>query len=51
MEISISKGQGTRPVSVIQLRGALDGESYQDFINESQKLYDFRNTRPFGGHE
>lgn len=40
MEIIISKDQGTAAVTVIQLRGALDGESYQDFINEAQKLYD-----------
>ncbi len=40
MEIIISKDQGTKPVTVIKLRGALDGEFYQDFINEGQKLYD-----------
>lgn len=40
MEIIISKDQGTASVTVIKLRGALDGESYQDFINEAQKLYD-----------
>ncbi|MGD8404686.1 MAG: STAS domain-containing protein [Anaerolineales bacterium] len=40
MEIIISKDQGTALVTVFQLRGALDGESYQEFINEAQKLYD-----------
>ena len=40
MEISISKDQGTKPVTVIHLRGALDGASYQNFIDEAQKLYD-----------
>ena len=40
MEIIISQKQGANPVTVIQLRGALDGESYQNFINETQKLYD-----------
>jgi anti-anti-sigma factor len=39
MEISISKKQGSKPVTVIHLRGALDGESYQNFIDETQKLY------------
>jgi len=40
MEIIISENQGARPVTVIQVRGALDGESYQNFIDETQKLYD-----------
>lgn len=40
MEIIISNNQGTAPVTVMKLRGALDGESYQDFIDEAQKLYD-----------
>jgi anti-anti-sigma factor len=40
MEIIVSQNQGSSPVSILQLRGALDGESYQDFINEAQKLYD-----------
>ena len=40
MEIIISNNQGTKPVTVLRLRGALDGESYQNFIDETQKLYD-----------
>jgi anti-anti-sigma factor len=40
MEIIISQNQGTTPVTVIQLRGALDGNSYEKFIAEAQKLYD-----------
>jgi len=40
MEIIISENQGEKTVTVIQLRGALDGSSYQDFIDEAQKLYD-----------
>lgn len=40
MEIIFSHKQGTRLVTVIQLRGALDGNSYQNFIDETQKLYD-----------
>lgn len=40
MEIIISEKQGAKPVTVIHLRGALDGESYQNFIDEAQKLYD-----------
>jgi len=40
MEIIVSENQGAKPVTVVQLLGALDGESYQDFIDEAQKLYD-----------
>jgi anti-anti-sigma factor len=40
MEIIISQKQGTSPVTVMQLKGALDGSSYEDFITETQKLYD-----------
>lgn len=40
MEIIISTNQGTKPVTVIKLRGALDGESYQNFLDETQKLYE-----------
>ena len=40
MEIIVSQHQDTSPVTIVQLRGALDGASYQDFINETQKLYD-----------
>jgi anti-anti-sigma factor len=40
MEIVISHNQGTPQVSIMKLRGALDGSSYQDFITEAEKLYD-----------
>jgi len=40
MEIIISQNQGSLPVTIMQLRGALDGSSYQDFISEAEKLYD-----------
>jgi len=40
MEIIISQNQDTSPVTVIQLRGALDGSSYEDFIAEAEKLYE-----------
>ena len=40
MEIVISQNQDTAPVTIMKLRGALDGESYQDFLSETQKLYD-----------
>ena len=40
MEIIISQNQDTSPVSIMQLRGALDGSTYEQFITEAQKLYD-----------
>ena len=40
MEIIISHKQGAASVSVMQLRGALDGSSYEKFIAEAQELYD-----------
>ena len=40
MEIAISKREGTLPVSVMQLRGALDSSTYEQFINEAQALFD-----------
>jgi anti-anti-sigma factor len=40
MEIIISHNEGTPPVAVMQLRGALDGSTYEYFISEAQKLYD-----------
>jgi len=40
MEIIISQDQETSPVTVIRLRGALDGSSYQSFITEAEKLFD-----------
>ena len=32
MEIVISQNQDMAPVTIMKLRGALDGESYQDFV-------------------
>jgi len=40
MEIIISQNQDTSPVSIMQLKGALDGNTYEYFITEAQKLYD-----------
>jgi len=40
MEIIISQNQGSLPVTIMQLRGALDGSSDRDFISEAEKLYD-----------
>jgi hypothetical protein len=40
MEIIISQKQDNSPVTVMQLRGALDGSSYENFITEAQNLYD-----------
>ena len=40
MEIIISQKQGTSPVAVMELKGSLDGSSYENFITEAQKLYD-----------
>ena len=39
MEIIISQNQDTSPVTVMQLRGALDGSSYEAFITEAEELY------------
>ena len=40
MEINISQNQDTPHVNIMQLRGDLDGSSYEYFIDEAQKLYD-----------
>jgi len=40
MEIIISQNQDTSPVTIMQLRGALYGSSYEKFITDAQKLYD-----------
>ena len=41
MEIIISQPQDTTsPVSIMQLKGSLDGTNYEHFITEAQKLYD-----------
>jgi anti-anti-sigma factor len=40
MEIIVSQNQGTPSVSIMQLRGALDGSTYERFITEAQNLYD-----------
>ena len=39
MEIIISQSQDSSPVTIMKLQGALDGSSYQHFIDEAQKLY------------
>ena len=40
MEIVISQNQDTPKVSVMKLRGPLDGSTYEFFITEAEKLYD-----------
>ena len=40
MEIQILENQDTSGVSVIQLKGVLDGSTYQEFIAEAEKLFD-----------
>lgn len=40
MEIIISQNQANPTMSILQLRGELDGSTYQNFIDEAQKLYD-----------
>ena len=40
MEIIISQNQDAPHVSIMQLRGALDGNSYGYFITEAEKLFD-----------
>ena len=40
MEIIISQNQDASPVSIMQLKGSLDGNTYEHFITEAQKLYD-----------
>lgn len=40
MEIIVSQNQGSPQISVMKLRGALDGNSYEYFIAEAEKLFD-----------
>lgn len=40
MEIIISQDQDSPKISVMKLRGALDGSSYEHFIAEAEKLFD-----------
>jgi anti-anti-sigma factor len=40
MEITISQTQDTSPIVIMQLKGSLDGNTYEQFITEAQKLYD-----------
>ena len=40
MEIVISKSEGNVTVTVMRLSGALDGYTYEQFINEAQALFD-----------
>lgn len=40
MEIIISQNQDTPSVTIMQLRGELDGSSYEKFITEAQNLYE-----------
>ena len=40
MEIIISQSQDTSPVTIMQLKGTLDGSSYEYFITEAEKLFE-----------
>lgn len=40
MEIVASQTQESPGITILQLRGALDGNSYQHLITEAEKLYD-----------
>ena len=40
MEIIISQNQDAPTITIMQLKGALDGNSYQAFITKAEKLYD-----------
>jgi anti-anti-sigma factor len=40
MEIIISQNQDIPDITIMQLRGSLDGNTYEYFISEAQKLYD-----------
>ena len=39
MNISTSQAQGNVPITVIQLDGQLDGQSYQELISKAQELF------------
>jgi anti-anti-sigma factor len=40
MEIIISRNQDIPDITIMQLRGSLDGNSYENFITEAEELYD-----------
>jgi anti-anti-sigma factor len=40
MEIIISQTEDISPIIIMQLKGTLDGSTYEQFITEAQKLYD-----------
>ena len=40
MNITVSQAQGKVPVTVLQLDGELDGQTYQDLISKSKEIYD-----------
>jgi len=40
MDITVSQNQDAPHVSIVHLRGALDGSSYKYFIAEAEKLFD-----------
>lgn len=39
MDISVSQMQGNVPVTVVNLQGQLDGQTYQELIAKAQELY------------
>ena len=40
MDIMIAQSEGNIPVTVMRLHGALDGLTYEKFVNEAQMLFD-----------
>ncbi|MDP1713177.1 MAG: STAS domain-containing protein [Anaerolineales bacterium] len=39
MEITVSQEQGNVPVTILQLAGQLDGQTYQDLIMKAQQVF------------
>ncbi len=39
MEIAVSQEQGNVPVTILQLAGQLDGQTYQDLILKAQEAF------------
>jgi anti-anti-sigma regulatory factor len=46
MKISVSQAQGKVPVTIIQLDGELDGQTYQNLITKAREVYE-SGTRNF----
>jgi len=39
MDITVTNDQGIVPITVMQLKGKLDGSNYSDLIGQAEKLY------------